>query len=162
MDGVRTALRVNIDFDGHRSAPDPNHLSHEANHIADQYRFFELHAVEGHGDEGDTGITAAQMQFALGGNSAGQVDVREKHAAEDRAVLVGVPWHHRHLNGDIRFAGERRGVHADCFRKFSTRADHLLSLAGEQLRQIGDAQSRDGHHLRPLDQEWLLGFVEGV
>src|SRR5678815_3173904 len=70
----------------------PHELRIEADDVADEDRFVELHLTHRPGD-------VAMCSNGAGLNRRGQVDVREDDAAEDGSVRVGVLRQKQHLDG---------------------------------------------------------------
>lgn len=82
-------LRVDDDLHGDRRTPEPDRAGLELHHLADVDGRLEVHAI-------DAGRHPAVQPVVPRLDVARLVDVGEDDAAEDRALVVGVPGHHEH------------------------------------------------------------------
>ncbi len=72
-----------LDLDGERAPPHPDHPSRQVDDLADPRRGDEVDALAGRGDEVGAGV-------ARGGDERHLVHVRQTDAAEQRSVMVGI------------------------------------------------------------------------
>lgn len=83
---IPKAFGIDCDIDRKRCGADAGHLRVEAHQIAYEHRLVELDGIDGHCDH-------APLGAAVGGDAAGDIDLREDPASEDIARDVGVGRH---------------------------------------------------------------------